>query len=96
MKASEMQRCALCGEGVMWQGLPVFWRLTVQRMGVDLAAVRQVAGLEMLIGNVAIARALGPDPDIARPLGEERSIVVCEGCAAQETSIYQLGLPEEG
>ncbi len=92
MKAAEIQPCALCGKGVMATGLPLFWRVTCERLGVDRRAVEQVAGLELLVGNVAIARALGPDPDIAAPLGAPRSVLVCEACAGQETSVYRLGL----
>lgn len=93
MKAADMQKCAICGRGVLHAGLPLFWRVSLQRMGVDMAAVRQTAGLEMMLGSVPLARALGPDPDIASPIGEGRTIVVCERCAGEQTSVYQLGLP---
>lgn len=94
MKAGDLRPCALCGEGLMKAGVPLFWTVTLQRMGLDLGAVRQVAGLEMMMGNVQLARLMGPDPDVATPFGEGRTILVCEQCAAESTSVYQLGLPE--
>ena len=38
MRAGELQPCALCGQGVMHNGVPLFWRIELQRLGVDLAA----------------------------------------------------------
>jgi hypothetical protein len=93
MKAGEITKCAVCGQGVMHDGLPLFWRVTCERMGVDLAAVKREVGMELLMGgNVALARLLGPGEDIAAPLGEPRTVLVCEACAGAATSVYQLGL----
>lgn len=92
MKVDEIRPCALCGKGVMHAGLPLFWRVTCECMGIDMAAVRRTTGLEMLTGSVALARAMGPDPDIATPLGDARTIVVCESCAGAQTSVYRFGL----
>jgi hypothetical protein len=95
MKAGDLQKCALCGKGVLHNGVPLFWRVSLQRMGVDLAAVQRAAGLEMLLGgNVALARILGPNEDVATPVGEGRTILICEQCAGEQTSVYRLGLPE--
>lgn len=92
MKAGEFTKCALCGEGIMRGGLPLFWRVTCERMGLDLAAVAQVSGMEtMMLGHVALARVFA-DPDIAVPLGVPRTVLVCEACAGTATSVYQLGL----
>lgn len=95
MKAKDIQKCALCGLGVMHCGLPMFWRVKLQRMGIDATAVRQTAGLEMMMGSVALARAMGPDPDIAKPITDERTIIICEPCAGEQTSIYAIGLKDE-
>lgn len=79
----------------MHAGTPIFWRATFQRMGVDLGAVRRTAGLEMALGNVALARIMGPDSAIANPLGESHSVLVCEQCASRQTSVYELGFAPE-
>lgn len=58
MKAGEITECALCGQGLMARGLPLFWRVRLERMGLSLAAVARVQGLEALtLGNIALARA---------------------------------------
>jgi hypothetical protein len=92
MKAKDIKPCFNCGQGVMHKGIPLFWEVTVRRMGVDAAAVRQVAGLETMLGSVALARVMGPDPDVAKPIGDTRTLFCCEQCAAAEVTVYQLGL----
>lgn len=95
MDAHSLQPCAICGKGVMHAGLPIFWQIDLARMGVDPIAARQLAGMEMMMGgNVALARVLAPTTPIARPIGERRTILVCESCASESTSVYQLGLPD--
>lgn len=86
MKQSEFKPCAICRQGVMHTKLPLFWRLTVERMGVDLMAIRQQYGLELMIGNPAIASALSSNPDIAKPLTDEGpdTLLVCENCMTGE------------
>lgn len=96
MRAADLRPCALCGKGVMHTGVPLFWRVSLQRMGVDLAAVQQGHGMETYFGgHVALARVFH-DPEIAKPFGEGRTILVCEECAAEPVSVWRLGLPERG
>lgn len=96
MKAKDVQKCAVCRKGLMHAGTPLFWKIRLQRMGLDRRAIEQTAGLEMMMGNVALARVMGPDPDIAKPLTDERTVLVCEPCAGQQVSVYQIGLQDEG
>lgn len=78
----------------MHTGVPLFWAVTLQRMAVDRGAVQRAAGMEQIMGgHVALARMF-EDPDIAAPFGAGRAIFVCERCAGEQTSVYQLGLPE--
>jgi hypothetical protein len=95
MKAEDLRPCALCGQGVMHAGVPIFWRVSFRRMGVDIGAVRRSAGLEMVLGSVALARVMGPDEAIASPLADEHTILVCEQCASRPTSVYELGFPKD-
>jgi hypothetical protein len=92
MKAKDIQNCAVCQKGLMHAGMPLFWRIKLQRMGLDRRAIEQTAGLEMMMGSVALARVMGPDPDIAKPVDDEHEVLVCEHCASQPVSIYQIGL----
>lgn len=87
MKAAEIEKCLLCGQGVMHNGGIAFYRVRLQRLVADVGAVRRQAGLEMMLGgNAAIARAMGPDEDMAKPLGDEQSFLVCDACALDPES----------
>ncbi len=91
MKQNEFKKCALCKRGVMHSGMPIFFRVTVERMGIDLAAVQRQHGLEMMIGP--LAAAMGTDDDLAKSIDSERNIIICEECA-QENGYYLLRLME--
>lgn len=45
----ESARCALCGRLIGESGLPLFWRVRIERHGIDLAAVRRQSGLALLL-----------------------------------------------
>lgn len=92
MSAGDLSACFLCGRGVMADGVPTFWRIALARMGVDRGAVGRVAGLEMMLGSVQLARVMGGDEPLARPLLHRASLLVCETCAAHATTVYHLGL----
>lgn len=85
MKERELRAhsdCSLCGNKIGHTGLPLFWRLTVERFGIDVNAVRRQDGLTAVLGgHVAIAQAMGPDDDMATPLMEPLTLTVCESCA---------------
>lgn len=95
MKANDIQQCVVCHRGLMHAGTPLFWKISLQRMGLDRRAIEETAGLEMMMGSVALARVMGPDPDIAKPLDAERTVLVCEPCAGKQVSVYQIGLAED-
>lgn len=91
MKASDFKPCAICGKGVMHSGMPLFYRVKVETMGVDSQAVRQVHGLETMLGSVALARVMGPDPDIAKPVIEDQpTALVCQPCALEARPLLLL------
>jgi hypothetical protein len=84
MKAAELrqhQTCGLCHKKVLHTGLPLFWRVTVERFGVDMRAVLRADGLAAMLGSGALAAAMGPDEDLATPVGEPSVLAVCEHCA---------------
>lgn len=83
MKAAELRRhakCSICTHLVGEAGLPLFWKVTVERYGVDLTAVRRHDGFTAFIGNAAIAGVMGDNPDVAKRLGEPIELTVCESC----------------
>ncbi len=56
---------------LVWQGcnalrLSNLYKVTLQRMAVNLPAVERQHGLELMLGrNAALAAVMGPDEDIA-------------------------------
>jgi hypothetical protein len=88
MKQAELRKhstCDVCHEKVGHTGLPLFWRVTVERFGIDMRAVRRQDGLAQFIGSSAIAAAMGPDPDMAKPLMDPTAVTLCESCAMDKT-----------
>jgi hypothetical protein len=92
MKQTDFRPCANCGKGVMHGGVPVFYRVTVEQMGVDGKAVQRHVGLEqMLGGNALIANAMGEDADIGIPISEVFIGLLCLTCAGDPNiSMCQL------
>lgn len=82
MKARDVKPCAGCGRGVAECRSLGFYRVGVDYMVLDPSAIQQRAGLEMMLGgNVAIADAMGPDPDIAHTMSKTGDVLVCLECA---------------
>jgi hypothetical protein len=100
MKARDIKPCAICGKGVMHSGVPLFYRVKVESMGVDIAAVKRHSGLEQVFGGgqagAVLADVMGPDPDIAKPIIEDQpAVLVCQTCALEPRPLLLL-LNREG
>lgn len=94
MKQTEIKPCCKCGKGVMHTGLPLFWQLTIQRMQIDVSAVRRQHGLEMMMGNALLAFHMGPQEDMAKPLLEAHTVWLCEACATEWINIAAIDQEE--
>lgn len=93
MKEMELRKyalCSICKKTIGSSGLPLFYRVTVERFGVDLGAVHRQTGLSMLIGNARIAHIMGTDAEMARPMAEPVVLCVCEPCSVEMHMIAQL------
>lgn len=94
MKAGDFKPCAICGRGMMHAGVPLFFRVKIEHMGVDLKAVERTAGLEMMFGGgvagAKLARIMGPDPDLAKPMMEPQQLLVCHPCALKPVPLLAL------
>jgi hypothetical protein len=94
MKAEDLKPCALCGKGMMHAGVPLFYQVTVQTMGVDARAVQQQHGLETFFGGgrggVAMSRVFSPDPDVAKAIGDPHRTLVCQSCSVEPHMLMRL------
>ncbi len=89
----EVSECAMCHRPFGVSGLPLFWRITLVRHGLDVLAMQRQDGLGAMLQNSALASVMGPDETMTKVLSE-RTITVCEGCAGKPVSVYELGLEE--
>ncbi len=96
MKRAELLQhttCSACRRKLGESGLPLFWRLKVERFGIDVLAVQRADGLAAFIGSAEIAAAMGPDEDLAVPLLDEPvTITLCEACAMEPVHVAVLAL----
>lgn len=89
MKRADIKPCAVCGKGVLHDRQIAPMRVSLQRFVADHRAIEQQAGLEMMLGSPAIAAAMGPDRDLFLPVEENRTVLLCERCAAV-TTVFRL------
>lgn len=86
MKEKELRECEdcnLCNEKIGKSGIPMFWRVKIERHGLDLNALERQTGLAMSMGkNMApLAQIMGPDEEMTMPMMDPVTITVCETCA---------------
>jgi hypothetical protein len=94
MKSIELKPCTNCGKGLLHTGVPLFWRVNIERFGVDLNAARRQVGLEQFFGGGSVgavmATTMGPQEDIAKSLGDADVVLLCEDCAMRNTPVAVL------
>jgi hypothetical protein len=86
----ELAKCALCKKGVMHAGVPIFFRVTVERFGVDLRAVEREHGLELLTGSPALANVFSDGRPLASRMDLPGTLTVCMGCATAQVCVGRL------
>lgn len=86
----EVAKCIECGKAFGHTGLPLFWRVTIERYGVDMQAVNRQQGLTMMLGgNAMLAQFMGADDEMAKLITSD-SVTLCEECAMKELNIAWL------
>ena len=93
MKEQELRdsaECAVCRQKIGHTGLPLFWRVTIERFGVDLNALRRQDGLAMMLGSHVLASVFGTDEEMTVPMMEPVKITICENCAMASINIAVL------
>ena len=90
MKQDEMKPCSFCDKGVMHSGSPVFYRIKLDHMGVDIRAVQRQSGLEQMLGGgsgsaavATVAFHMGLQEDIASVIISSEKII-CHPCMLEK------------
>ena len=84
MKEHELRThatCSLCRKAIGAAGLPLFWRVTIDRFGIDARAVRRQDALASMLGSSTLAGVMGPSEELATPVMDTVTLTVCETCA---------------
>jgi hypothetical protein len=93
MKEAELREnshCALCKKPIGNSGVPLFWRVTVERFGLNMPALQHQQGLGLMLGG-ALAQVMGADEDLALPVMDAVKVTVCESCCTRTTCVAALG-----
>lgn len=81
MKCGELRPCDNCGGSIA----PVFYRVSVQQIGLKLNEIKRHMGLAQFFGDgnvgFALANIMGTDPDIDQPIGNTVNMMLCTNCA---------------
>jgi len=90
----EAAECVLCKKGIGHTGLPLFWRVRIERYGLEVGALQRQSGLETFFGgHVALAQVMGADEEMAKKMSS-KEITLCETCAMSQVVIAALAMEE--
>jgi len=91
MKPADVRKCDLCGDPLMKKGGVTFFRVTFERMVIDVNAVREIHGLSTFFRSEQLARVFAPSDVIARPLPAD-VLICCDSCAIgrREWGVFAL------
>lgn len=86
--------CSLCNKKIVNNGIPLFWKVTIERFSLNTGAIYRQDGLAATLGGRSdIAMAMGPDEELASPFMESVTLSVCESCAVdKDFPVAALGL----
>jgi len=62
VKENELRKhlkCSCCDKPIAHTGLPIFWKVTVERHGIDTTAVARQQGLSVFLGSPQLANVMG-------------------------------------
>ncbi len=93
MKERELRlyaSCSLCRKPIGHTGLPIFSRMTLERIGILTKPVHRQDGLAALIGNTAIAQAMGADEEMTQSISGVITLSICEKCYLERVMIAYL------
>ena len=92
MKEKELREasvCGMCGNKIGAAGVPLFYRVKIQRFALNLSALQRQQGLGMMVG-AQLAQVLGPNEELAEPLMDALEFTICEACCTEPTCVAML------
>lgn len=95
MKERELREhadCDFCNRKIWHTGLPLFWRLKVDRFGINLRAAQRQDHMAGFLGSSVLAAVMGPDEDMAKPMMETATLTMCETCAMEKVYVGMAAL----
>lgn len=81
--------CRVCGKPQLGADV-TFYVVEVSRAAFDRRAIERRVGLQMMLGNGALAAAMGPNEDIAKVFAAPARVFVHESCAARVHHVLEL------
>lgn len=84
MKLSDLRPCDKCGARMSGP----FYVIRVSQAMVMPSAQQQV-GLALMLGSLALAEAMGPDPDVVKVFGDENPALMTELHLCQECFLLE-------
>ena len=93
MKENELRLyviCSVCHQPIGHTGLPLFCKVTIERVGILAEPIRRQDGLTAVLGgNAALAQVMGTDEEMTESIATV-TLSVCEGCYLEPTRIAAL------
>ena len=93
MRENELRKaaeCAVCRKPFGHTGLPLFFRVRIERLGVNLQAIQRQDGLGAMLGSSKLANIMGTDEEMTTPMMEPVTVTVCETCALEDVNLFSL------
>jgi hypothetical protein len=94
IKQAEIKPCSICKKGIAHDGNFLFWRIKLERAGLDAGAIERQHGLELMLGSPPLARVMGTDADIAKVIDGPHDVWVCEPCVMEKIPALFLIMEE--
>jgi hypothetical protein len=88
-------KCSMCEKPIGNTGMPVFSRVTVERIGIIMKSVRRQDGLAVMLESAGLAAVMGADEEMTTRIGGTVTLSICERCYLDPVMVARLAeLPD--
>lgn len=89
IKQTEIRKCVFCGKGVAHDGNILFYRVSIERCGLNRQAIERQSGLEVMLGgHPMLAHVMGAHEDMAKIIDSQKHLWVCLPCGDEVSPHY--------